>query len=98
MTPAPIITDPNAVVMFGGDTFWRYAEANALGPGVFRIRPFIREPAWQRFLLNGADAHFMTLRDVPEALEDDGRSWFFRRVEDSKELTGTVTSTSEFIA
>ncbi|MEP0566072.1 MAG: ATP-grasp domain-containing protein, partial [Paracoccaceae bacterium] len=97
LTPAPTISDPNAVVMFGSYALWRYAKANDLKPGVFKIRPFVHEASWHPFLLNGADALFLTLRDVPEHLPDDGKDWFLRPVDDSKEVPGTVKSTSEII-
>ena len=58
LTPVPTINDPNAVIMFGSYTLWRYAQANGLSPGVFRIRPFVHEAPWQPFLLNGIDALF----------------------------------------
>lgn len=97
LTPAPTIDDPNAVVMFGSYTLWRYAQANDLKPGVFRIRPFVHETPWHPFLLNGADALFLKLRDVPEQLPDDGKLWFLRPVEDSKEEPGNVKSAGEII-
>ncbi len=97
LTPVPTINDPNAVVMFGSYTLWRYALANDLKPGVFKIRPFVHEAPWHPFLLNGADALFLTLRDVPEQLPDDGKDWFLRPVEDSKEEPGNVKSTGEII-
>ncbi|MEP6021440.1 MAG: ATP-grasp domain-containing protein [Paracoccaceae bacterium] len=98
LTPAPIIKDPNAVVMFGSYSLWRYAQANDLKPGIFKIRPFVHETSWHPFLLNGADALFLTLRDVPEQLPDDGKDWFLRPVDDSKEAPGTVRSTGDIIA
>lgn len=97
LSPEPEIPDPNAVVLFGAYTLWRYAEARALKPGVFRIRPFVREEAWQPYLLNGADALFLTLQDVPAKLVDDGSDWFIRPVEDSKEEPGRVRSTGDII-
>lgn len=97
LTPTPTIDDPNAVVMFGSYTLWRYAKANDLTPGVFKIRPFVHEASWHPFLLNGADALFLTLRDVPEQFPDDGKDWFLRPVEDSKEEPGNVKSTGEII-
>ena len=97
LTPSPVIQNPNAVVMFGSYTLWRYAQANSLQPGVFKIRPFVQETAWHRFLLNGADALFLTLRDVPEKLSDDGRDWFLRPVEDSKEEPGRVRASQEIL-
>lgn len=97
LIPTPTIKDPKDVVMFGSYTLWRYAKANDLKPGVFRIRPFVHEEPWQPFLLNGADALFLKLRDVPEKLPNDGRSWFLRPVEDSKEEPGNVKTTGEII-
>lgn len=97
LIPAPIVRDTNAVVMFGSYTLWRYAQAHDLKPGVFKIRPFVHEESWHPFLLNGPDALFLTLRDIPESLPDDGRDLFFRPVEDSKEEPGKVRSTSEII-
>ncbi len=97
LTPKPTIKEPNDVVLFGSYTLWRYAQANDLKPGVFKIRPFVHEEPWQPFLLNGADALFLTLRDVPEQLHDDGKDWFLRPVEDSKEEPGNVKSTGEII-
>lgn len=97
LTPAPTINDPKAVVMFGSYTLWRYAKNNDLQPGVFKIRPFVHEVSWRPFLLNGENALFLKLRDVPEQLPDDGKSWFLRPVEDSKEEPGNVKSTGEII-
>lgn len=98
LMPEPVIPNPNAVVMFGSYTLWRYAADNALKPGVFKIQPFVQETQWQPYLLNGSDAVFLTLQDVPGQLADDGRSWFFRPVEDSKEVAGSVKSSDEIIA
>ncbi len=97
LMPAPVVEDTNAIVMFGSYTLWRYAETNGLKPGVFKIAPFVRETAWHPFLLNGADALFLTLRDVPGKLPDDGRYWFLRPVDDSKEEPGNVKSTHDIL-
>lgn len=97
LTPVPTIKDPNAVVMFGSYSLWRYAKDNDLKPGVFKIRPFVHEASWHPFLLNGADALFLTLRDVPQKLPNDGENWFLRPVEDSKEEPGSVKSSGEII-
>lgn len=97
LTPIPTIKDPNAVVMFGSYSLWRYAKDNDLKPGVFKIRPFVHEASWHPFLLNGADALFLTLRDVPQKLPNDGENWFLRPVEDSKEESGSVKSSGEII-
>lgn len=98
LTPEPVIADPNNVVFFGSYTLWRYAQARDLKPGVFKLRPFVREEVWHPFLLNGSDALFLTLRDIPEMLPDDGKHWFLRPVDDSKEEPGKVKSSDEIIA
>ncbi|MEL6597201.1 MAG: ATP-grasp domain-containing protein [Pseudomonadota bacterium] len=97
LMPEPDIQDTNAVVLFGSYTLWRYAKQKDLHPGVFRIAPFVHEAAWHPFMLNGADALFLTLRDVPKKLTDGEMHWFVRPVEDSKEVPGTVKSAHEII-
>ena len=96
--PEPEIADRDNVMMFGSYTLWRYAEKNRLKPGVFRIRPFVEEVPWQPYLLNGADALFLTLREIPENLPDTGKLWFIRPVEDSKEEPGRVRSDTDIRA
>ena len=98
LLPEPDVGDPNAVVMFGSYSFWRYAEAHNLRPGVFRIRPFILEAPWHPYLLNGTDARILRLRDVPEQVADDGSSWFLRPVEDSKEVPGRVVAAGDIVS
>ena len=98
LDPEPEIEDPNAVVLFGSYTLWRYAQREGLTPGVFKIRPFVHEEPWHPYLLNGADALFLCLRDIPEHLPKDDRQWFMRPVDDSKEYPGKVCHTSEIIA
>lgn len=83
--------------MFGAYSLWRYAEAKAYWPGMLKLRPFVQEEAWHPYLLNGADALFMTLRDVPARLADDGTEWFLRPVDDSKEEPGNVKTAGEII-
>ena len=97
LIPEPVIVDPNAVVMFGSYTLWRNAAANNYSPGVFMLRPFVFEQAWQPYLLNGIDALFLTLREIPERLADDGKDWFLRPVDDSKEEPGKVKSATEIL-
>ena len=97
LIPEPIVADPGAVVMVGSYTLWKNAEKNGYWPGVFKLRPFVHEKAWHPHLLNGADALFMTLRDMPERLADDGRDWFLRPVDDSKGEPGNVKSTGDII-
>ncbi|MDJ0637718.1 MAG: ATP-grasp domain-containing protein [Paracoccaceae bacterium] len=97
LLPAPEIRDLNAVVLFGAYTLWRYAEAHGLKPGVFRITPFLDEASWHPYLLNGPDARVLALKDIPHSLADDGRDWFLRPVEDSKEEPGRVKSTDDIL-
>ncbi|MEX0283669.1 MAG: ATP-grasp domain-containing protein [Paracoccaceae bacterium] len=95
LQPEPEIADPSAVVLFGSYTLWRFAEKKGLFPGVFRLRPYVEEKAWQPYLLNGPGARFLTVRDIPAQLEDDRRAWFLRPVSDSKEIAGKVLSTGD---
>ena len=97
LLPEPEVADPNAVVMFGSYSLWRYAEAKGYQPGVFEITPFVEEAVWHPYLLNGADSLFMTLRDIPEQFADDDRLWFVRPVGDSKEEAGQVKSSAGVI-
>ncbi|MEM9427452.1 MAG: ATP-grasp domain-containing protein [Pseudomonadota bacterium] len=97
LSPEPVVPDTEAVVLFGSYTLWRYAALRDLKPGVFRIRPFVEEEAWDPYLLNGGDALFLSLRDVPEKLPRRPEQWFLRPVEDSKEEPGRVRSRHEII-
>ena len=97
LDPPPVIGNRDAVVLFGSYTLWRYAQREHLTPGVFKLRPFVHEEPWHPYLLNGADALFMTLRDVPNHLPKEERDWFMRPVDDSKEEPGRVRATSEII-
>jgi len=97
LIPEPAVADSNAVVLFGSYTLWRYAEKQVYRPGVFRLRPFVHEHAWQPYLLNGPDAVFLTVRDIPEQLSNDGRLWFLRPVDDAKQEPGNVKSTQEIL-
>ncbi|MEL6197223.1 MAG: ATP-grasp domain-containing protein [Pseudomonadota bacterium] len=97
LVPEPAVDDPHAVILFGAYALWRYAEARGYWPGVLRIRPFVHEAAWHPHLLNGADAMFLTLREIPDRLTDDDRSWFMRPVDDAKEVPGRVRVAGEII-
>lgn len=97
LVPPPVVVDANSVILFGSYSLWRNALANGYWPGVFKLRPFVHETAWHPHLLNGADALFITLRDIPPRLVDDGREWFLRPVDDSKEEPGNVKPTAEII-
>ena len=98
LTPAPDIADPDDVVLIGSYTLWRYAKRHDLKPGVFRLRPFVHEVLWQPYMLNGPDARFMTLREVPDRMQGGQRAWFMRPVDDSKEEPGRVRSEDEIVA
>lgn len=98
LQPEPVIQDPNAVVLFGSYTLWRYAQRKNLSPGVFKIRPFVHETAWHPYLLNGADALFLSLRDIPDHLPKEDRQWFMRPVDDSKEEPGKVRRAADIVA
>lgn len=97
LLPEPAIADPGAVVMFGSYSLWRFAQAKGFWPGVFKLRPFVFEQPWQPHLLNGADALFLSLRDIPKRLTASGREWFLRPVDDSKQEPGSVKTTFEII-
>lgn len=94
LIPEPEIEDPNNVVMFGSYGLWRNAERHGYRPGVFKLRPFVQEKPWQPFMLNGPDAVFLRVAEIPSQLLGD-ELWFVRPVSDSKELPGKVLSVSE---
>ncbi len=98
LIPEPTVPDPNNVVMFGSYSLWRYAENKSYWPGVFKISPFVEEDVWHPYLLNGVDALFLTVQEVPEKLPEDDKLWFVRPVADSKEEAGRVKSSGEIIA
>jgi hypothetical protein len=95
LIPEPEIPDVDKVILFGSYTLWRYANARNLFPGVFRIEPFVHEKAWHPYLLNGADAWFMSVREIEENLKSSEKLWFLRPVSDSKEEPGKIRSASE---
>lgn len=97
LQPEPVIENKDAVVLFGSYTLWRYAQREDLSPGVFKIRPFVHEEPWHPYLLNGADALFLSLRDIPERLPKEDRQWFMRPVDDSKEEPGKVRRAADII-
>lgn len=98
LLPEPDIPDPADVILFGSYALRHYAQAHGLTPGVYQIRPFVHETSWQPYLLNGADATFLQVEDIPIQLCDDGRAWFMRPVADSKEEPGRVRTSAELIA
>ena len=98
LIPEPVVPDPDRVVMFGSYALWRFAEARGYRPGVFRIRPFAYEAAWEPYLLNGPGARFLTVREVPGRLAGEGdRPWFVRPVDDSKAQPGRVMAADELV-
>ncbi|MEM1389084.1 MAG: ATP-grasp domain-containing protein [Pseudomonadota bacterium] len=97
LMPEPAIKDRNDVVMFGSYTLWRNAEKNGYKPGVFKLRPFVHEAPWQPFMLNGPDARFLRVAEIPSALTGDAE-WFVRPVSDSKEQPGKVLEAREIRA
>jgi len=96
LDPAPQIQEPSQVLLFGSYSLWRYAEKHELRPGVFRIRPFLREDPWRPHMLN-AGARTLLLRDIPANLPADERPHFFRPVSDNKEVAGRVHSGAEIV-
>ncbi|WP_170429807.1 ATP-grasp domain-containing protein [Ruegeria arenilitoris] len=98
LQPEPVIENKDAVVLFGSYTLWRYAQREDLSPGVFKIRPFVHEEPWHPYLLNGADALFLSLRDIPNLLPKEDRQWFMRPVDDSKEEPGKVRRAADIVA
>ena len=97
LLPEPEVSDPSAVVMFGSYALRHFAKARNYRPGVFTIRPFVHEAVWHPFLLNGADAIFAFLRDVPDRIVADDTPLFVRPVDDSKTLPGGVRSGGEIV-
>jgi hypothetical protein len=95
LDPEPEVADPNAVILFGSYSLWRMALKKNWSPGVFTIAPFLHEDVWKPFLLNGT-VRLLTVREAA-ALKPAETLHFVRPVSDSKEIAGTVMSTSELI-
>jgi hypothetical protein len=95
--PAPEIIDPTKVIFLGLASTRFYAREHGLTPGVFFLRPFVLEEAWQPFLLNSRrEAVFATSRDILEVVRNDPRELFFvRPVEDTKTLSGRIMTVAE---
>lgn len=98
LIPEPTIADRNNVVLFGSYTLWRYAQQYNLRPGVFKLRPFLYEDAWHAYLLNGANAKVVRLRDIPALTLADDQLVFMRPVDDSKEEPGRVWKVADLKA
>ncbi|WP_299471641.1 ATP-grasp domain-containing protein [uncultured Roseibium sp.] len=95
LVPEPVVTNKDRIVLFGSYSLWKFASACGYKPGVCKLRPFVYEKVWHPHLLNGADARFVTLKDVPTVLEDNETEWFLRPVDDSKEEPGNVKTERE---
>ncbi len=67
-------------------------------PVSFKLRPFVHEAAWHPYLLNGADAMFITLRDIPTILSPDKSDLFIRPLSEGKEEPGNVKPRADIIA
>ncbi|MGB0901768.1 ATP-grasp domain-containing protein [Halocynthiibacter sp.] len=98
LIPEPDLNHASNTVMFGSYALWKYAARHSMTPGIFRVSPFVQEEAWKAYMLNGADAVFVQLSDIPEKLQDNDRLWFIRPIEDNKEIPGGVRSSNEIIA
>ncbi|MCV9964252.1 ATP-grasp domain-containing protein [Pararhizobium sp. BT-229] len=97
--PELIIDDPDRVVVFGYYSAKAFVRERGYKPGVFELRPYVMEQAWQPFLLNPRNAAtFIKVRDIADCVPDDGRQYFVRPVEDSKTMSGAVLSGTEIRA
>ena len=97
LLPEPRVSDLNSVVLFGSYSLWKQAKKNNWQPGVFQIDPFVQQEVWHPFLLNGADAKFVKVADIPSTITPSDELWFLRPVDDSKSITGTVKSATDII-
>jgi hypothetical protein len=98
LDPTPEIPDPSDVILIGSYTLWRYAKTHELTPGVYSVRPFLHEEAWRAHMLNGPTARVILLRDIPQAITPDDRTWFMRPVSDTKETAGRVWSGADLVS
>ena len=57
----------------------------------------VHEEPWHPYVLNGADALFLSLRDIPDHLPKEDRQWFMRPVDDSKEEPGKVRDAADIV-
>jgi hypothetical protein len=95
LMPAPTVKDPGSVVLFGSYSLWRMAEAKGWTPGVFTLAPFLTQGVWKPYLLNG-DVRILTVREAAQMVPDNTLH-FVRPVSDSKEIAGTVMTSSELV-
>lgn len=94
LRPAPVVPDPDKVLLFGQYSLWRTAEREGWRPGVFRIAPFVEQEPWTPHLLNGAD-RIIPLWDVPDSIRSGDELFFVRPVDDSKAIAGAVMTADE---
>lgn len=92
LDPKPVINQQN-VIMIGSYSLRHYASQHGLTPGVFEIRPFLHEHAWQPHLLNGLDSKVIEAQYLG-SLEPD-TDYFIRPLDDSKAISGRVMTGSE---
>lgn len=92
--PEPRIANNADVIIFGLYSVRLYAKKMRLTPGIFELRPFVHEVAWQPFLLNAQGrAIFTSTKEILDFVKSDPRELFFvRPVEDTKTLSGKVMS------
>jgi hypothetical protein len=97
--PELVVDDPNRVVVFGYYSAQAFVRERGYKPGVFELRPYVLEQAWQPYLLNPrAAATIVKVRDISDRVSDDARRYFVRPVEDSKTMSGTVLTGAELRA
>ncbi|AKF13625.1 hypothetical protein PHIN3_362 [Sinorhizobium phage phiN3] len=96
LDPAPLIIDPDAVLMFGSYSLRHYARKHHLYPGVFELRPFYHEKPWEPHLLNGpACSRIWTVQQLASQVSLPSECYFIRPLQDSKEIAGTVMTPEE---
>jgi hypothetical protein len=94
--PELVIDDPNRVIVFGFYSAQAFVRKRGYLPGVFELRPYVLEKAWQPYLLNPRNAAtFVKVRDIADRVPDDGTRYFVRPVEDSKTMSGVVLTGTE---
>ena len=93
--PEVVVADTDSVVVFGYYSAQAFSRARGFKPGVFELRPYVLEEAWQPFLLNPLhSATILRVREIADRVADDEVLYFVRPVEDSKTMSGTVLTGS----
>lgn len=96
--PEVVVDDPNRVVVFGYYSAQAFSRERGFKPGIFELRPYVLEEAWQSYLLNPrAVATIVKVSDIGQCVPDDDRRYFVRPVEDSKTMSGTVLTGRELL-